>query len=62
MIGKIKKYFVLSYEETKKIIWPSRKEVTKHSTIVVTSIVIAMGLVALIDWLLFRLVEVAIYK
>lgn len=62
MFGKIKNYFIQSYEETKKIIWPSRKEVTSHSTIVVISMVVAMGITAAIDWALFRVIELLIYR
>lgn len=57
MIKTIKNFFVGSYEEFKKVVWPNRQEVTSHTVIVIVSTVIAMSLVAAIDFGLFNLVQ-----
>lgn len=62
MFRKITNYFVSSYEELKKVIWPSRKEIISHTTIVVFSILISMGVIAALDFGLFSLLEILIYK
>ncbi|MFA6492974.1 MAG: preprotein translocase subunit SecE [Patescibacteria group bacterium] len=62
MIGKITNYFVSAYEELKKVVWPSRKEVTSHTIIVVLSILISMGIIAILDFGLFSLLEMLIYR
>jgi len=61
MIQKIINYFISSYEEMRKVIWPNRKEVTSHSIIVVLSILISMGIIAAIDYGLFSLLQKLIY-
>ena len=62
MIEKAIFYFKSSYEELKKVVWPSRQEVTSHTVIVVTSIIVSMGLIALLDLGLFNILEILIYK
>ena len=62
MFGKIINYFTSSYEELKKVVWPSRKEVTSHTVIVVLSIVISMGVIAALDFGLFSLLQMLIYR
>ncbi|MCL5407448.1 MAG: preprotein translocase subunit SecE [Patescibacteria group bacterium] len=62
MFRKITNYFVSSYEELKKVIWPSQKEIISHTTIVVFSILISMGIIAALDFGLFSLLEILIYK
>jgi preprotein translocase subunit SecE len=57
MISKIKNFFIGSYEEFRKVIWPSRKEVISHTIIVLVSIAISMGIIALVDYGLFSLVQ-----
>lgn len=62
MIGKISNFFVSSFEELKKVIWPSRKELINHTIIVIISVAISMGILILIDlalsngvqWLIFQ--------
>jgi preprotein translocase subunit SecE len=49
MIAKIKNYFLSAYEELKKVVWPSRKEVTSHTIIIILSVAISMALIAIID-------------
>ena len=60
MITKIKNFFIGSYLEFKKVVWPSRKEVTAHTLIVVISTLIAMAIIAAIDFGLFSLVQMLI--
>jgi len=62
MFGKIINYFTSSFEELKKVVWPSRKEVTSHTIIVVLSILISMGIIAALDFGLFNLLQILIYK
>ncbi|AKM81882.1 TPA: preprotein translocase subunit SecE [Candidatus Berkelbacteria bacterium] len=60
MINAIKKFFIGSYGEFKKVVWPSRKEVTSHTIIVVISTAIAMAIIAAVDFGLFTLVQMLI--
>ncbi len=62
MIQKIINYFTSSYEEMRKVVWPSRKEVTNHSLIVILSIIFSMGFIAAIDYGLFNLIQILIYN
>lgn len=62
MISKIVNYFTSSYEEMKKVIWPSRNEVTSHTVIVVLSMLIGMAIVAAIDFAFFNLIQILILK
>ena len=62
MIQKITNYFISSYEEMRKVVWPNRQEVTSHSIIVILSIIISMGIIAAIDYGLFNLVQILIYQ
>lgn len=62
MITKVKNFFLGSYEELRKVIWPSRKEVTSHTVIVILSIAVSMLIVAAVDYGLFTLVNYVIYK
>ncbi len=57
MINQIRNYFVSSFEEMKKVIWPSRKEVINHTIIVVASIVVTMAIIAALDFGLFNLLQ-----
>jgi preprotein translocase subunit SecE len=62
MITKIKLFFVGSYEEFLRVIWPSRQEVTSHTIIVVCSMLVAMGLIAALDYGLFNLVQILVTR
>jgi preprotein translocase subunit SecE len=62
MLPKIQNFFLGAYEELRKVIWPSRKEVTSHTVIVILSIVISMGIVIIIDYLLFNLLQYLINR
>lgn len=57
MIEKIQKFFTGSYDELKKVIWPSQKVVINHTIMVVVSIIVAMGIIAALDYGLFTLVQ-----
>ncbi|KKQ18118.1 MAG: hypothetical protein US94_C0042G0004 [Berkelbacteria bacterium GW2011_GWB1_38_5] len=62
MFSKITNYFISSYAELKKVIWPNRQEIISHTTIVIFSILISMGVIAALDFGLFSLLEILIYK
>ncbi|HLB95810.1 MAG TPA: preprotein translocase subunit SecE [Patescibacteria group bacterium] len=62
MIKKAINYFSGSYEELKKVVWPNRKEIQSHTIIVILSILISMGIIALLDLGLFNLLELLINK
>jgi len=49
MFTKIKAFFIGSYAEFKKVIWPSRKQVISHTLIVLISMFVAMAITAVID-------------
>ena len=57
MIKAIKGFFIGSYQEFRKVVWPNRQEVTSHTIIVIVSTVITMALIAAIDFGLFNLVQ-----
>ncbi len=57
---KITSYFVNSFEEIKKVSWPTKNEVVNLSIIVLISIVIAMLALAGIDWVLTKVIGLAI--
>lgn len=60
MLKAIKNFFLNSYAEFRKVVWPSRKEVISHTIIVVISTAVAMGLIAAIDLGLFTLVQMLV--
>jgi len=62
MQGAIKNFFTGAYDELKKVVWPSRKEVTSHTIIVIVSIAVSMAIIALIDYGLFYLIQWLIYR
>lgn len=62
MISKIINYFTSSYEELRKVVWPNRQEVTGHTVIVVSSILVSMSIIALLDYGLFNLLQILIYR
>lgn len=62
MISAIKNFFTGSFDELKKVIWPSRREVTSHTIIVIVSIGISMALIAAIDFGFFYLIQWLIYR
>ena len=62
MFQRIIHYFTSSFEEAKKVIWPNRQIVISHTVIVVVAIAISMGVVALLDFGLFNLLQLLIYQ
>ena len=61
MIEKIKNFFLGSWVELQKVVWPSRKTVISHTVIVIVSIGVAMAIIALIDLGLSALIQWFIY-
>ena len=62
MIQKIINYFISSYEEMRRVVWPNRREVTSHSLIVILSIIISMLIIMALDYGLFNLLQILIYE
>lgn len=62
MIERIKNFFIGSYDELKKVVWPTRKEVISHTIIVIISIGVAMGILIAVDYGLFNLMQYLIYN
>lgn len=60
MIKAIKNFFIGSYQEFKKVVWPNRQEVISHTMIVIVSTAVAMALIAAIDFGLFNLVQMLV--
>ena len=59
-MNKLKKYFIESYRELKKVIWPNRQETMKHTLLVIgVSICIAIFLGTL-DYFFNEIVEIII--
>ena len=57
MFTRIKNFFTGSYDEFKKVVWPSRQTVISHTVIVIISMVVAMAIIAALDFGLFSLVQ-----
>lgn len=57
MLSRVINYFTSSFEELKKVVWPSRQEVISHTIIVVLAIAISMAIIVLLDLGLFDIVE-----
>lgn len=57
MMEKIQNFFIGSYDEFKKIIWPSKKIVISHTVMVIVSIIVSMAIIALLDFGLFTGVQ-----
>lgn len=62
MINKIVNYFKNAYQEMRKVVWPSRQEVISHTVIVVIAIAVSLGVLALVDFGLFNLLQILIYR
>jgi len=62
MIEKIKLYFQGVNAESKKISWPSRKQVKNHTLIVIVAIIISMIFFGLVDLGLTKVLEFFIIK
>ncbi len=62
MFQKIINYFTSSYQEMRKVIWPNRQTVISHTIIVVIAIATSMGIIAILDLGLLRILEILVYK
>jgi len=62
MIQRIKNFFIGSFEELKKVVWPNRREVISHTIIVIVSTAVSMAIIAAIDFGLFNLVQLLIAR
>jgi preprotein translocase subunit SecE len=54
---KIILFFQESFAELKKVTWPSRDEATASTKVVLISTLIIAGLLGLVDFILFKLVD-----
>jgi len=58
----IAKQFILdSVAEAKKVTWPNRKQLVEHSAVVVGAIIVALGIIALVDYCLSYIVRSYIF-
>ncbi len=53
----IGEYFTGVVSELKKVSWPTKKDVFDHTLIVIVSVIIAIGVVTVLDFGLSRAVE-----
>ena len=53
-------YFQTSFGELKKVVWPTRKEIVRHTIVIVVSVLITIILVGLLDVGLTSLVRTLI--
>lgn len=56
------KYFVDSYNELKKVTWPTKKQLLNHSLIVVVSAIVVTLIIAIIDLGLTSLLQYLVSK
>ena len=54
---KIILFFQESFAELKKVTWPSRDEATASTKVVLLSTLMIAGVLGLVDFLLFKLVD-----
>ena len=54
---KIILFFQESFAELKKVTWPSRDEATASTKVVLVSTLIIAGVLGLVDFILFKLVD-----
>ena len=57
-MNKVLLFFKESYDELKKVVWPSRQEVVSSTWIVIISTLIFAGVLGLVDFLLILLMDV----
>jgi len=50
IITRGKTYLAEVVSETKKVVWPTRQQLLEHSIVVVGAIVVALAIVAVIDY------------
>jgi preprotein translocase subunit SecE len=56
------RYFIESWQELKKVTWPTRKEIINHTMIVIVSVVVATSLTAAVDYGLSSLVQYVVER
>lgn len=59
-LNSVKQYFSGVISEVKKVAWPTRKQVTENTIIVISAVVAAMIIFGLIDFGLSKLLEYVI--
>lgn len=57
MFSKISNYFRSSFQELKKVSWPTKKDILRYLLTILASLVLATGFIMLIDFGLSRLVR-----
>jgi len=55
--NEVIKYFIDSYQELKKVTWPTRKQLIRDSAIVIVSAVIVTAFLALVDLGMSNLIQ-----
>jgi len=60
MQNKIAKYFIDSYQELKKVTWPTRNQLIRDTLIVVVSSIVVTAFIGVIDLGLSKLIEYSI--
>jgi len=55
--NKVVKYFIDSYQELRKVTWPTRKQLIRDTAIVIISAVVVTAFVGVIDLGLSKLIE-----
>jgi len=50
-------FFQESFAELKKVTWPSRDEATASTKVVLVSVIIIAGILGLVDFVLFKIVD-----
>lgn len=56
------RYFIESWNELRKVAWPTRKEIINNTIIVLVSVVAAMGITASLDYGLSTLVQLVVNR
>ena len=57
---KITNYIKGSYQEMKKVVWPTRKETTKHTLLVIGISLATAAFIGVFDYVFTKLFEVII--
>lgn len=55
---KIVQFFRDSYAELRKVVWPSRQEVSSSTKVVLVSVAIFAAVLGIVDYILLALVDV----
>lgn len=55
--NKVIKYFIESYQELKKVTWPTRKQLIRDTAIVIISAAAVTAFVALVDLGMTQLIQ-----